>query len=190
MNLIDSLQLINRILVTETDNVNATIQEIFSLCDKYNIGAMIGNDGAYESGPYIHSLYIKRKQIIQAEEFIQFVIELTPFLDMYQGIMPFTFMEMNLKYTVKGQQLPAQWVTYYDLIADKPVSRSLDSGDLPIHILKPKHQKRLTKESLTSTKGEYFIFNPIHNNGGTDGVSDAVQSAGGRTDTQQAAAGS
>jgi len=128
--------------------------KVLDLSRKYDIPLLLGTDGGYQHGAYIHNIYKLPEQALTVDKFLKFIEELIPMLDMYKGAMNFTYGEFYIKTLIEkdGQKIEIpirnEVAIHYDPDQKKYFMKTLNQNIHKIRRLKPLEQKRITREDM------------------------------------------
>ncbi len=166
MNIINSIRLINRAFIKEGRDSEERLKNIFAvfkLVEENGLSAKIGNISGYAEGPYIEALFKRSDVVIEVEQFIQFLNQLSAYLDYYNGGYPYTNLEFSVKFSIEqpnGEIIEGktQLMGYYNI--DKYCNNfiALDSSKLPLLHIKPQNQNRITSLEIQNATNKMSFF--------------------------------
>jgi len=153
MNSIMYMRLINRAYIKDGTNLS----KIFDIASKFNIGIKIGNISGYDDYPFIDSIYLNKKYSLEIQYLWMFLLELSIYLDCYNGAMQYTFLELMIKYLLEENNLTisgeTQIVSYYDHNKLQIKNMAVDMSVMPIiHYRYNEHERILFNNLLNKTE--------------------------------------
>jgi len=165
MELISGVRLINRALVKEGDGIDRLCywNRIIQIAEEFGLAIRGGTQGGFIDGPFIEAIYTRNKNdILEVKKFAKFLKSIMGFLDMYNGVKPYTQMEMSVKYiiskdstTIKKQTHLGIW---YDLNLKESMLRAVDSEKDAILPVNLRLQMRLTQNDINEALKNSVIF--------------------------------
>lgn len=159
MHLITGLLLVNRIYIKE-----GYVPQVLAIFEKYNMSCLLSPNDAKQNGPFIYQIYKYVNCELTILEFKNFVTELSPMLDLYQGVRPFTFAEFYVKVHIEQDNVLLSHATRNEIVVavdyenDVTIMETLKPLEEKIIKLKTSQQRRISYEDYRSMKETSFAL--------------------------------
>ena len=159
MHLITSLLLVNRIFIKE-----GYVSAVLAVFEKYNLSCLLSPNDSKQNGPFIYQIFKYLDYDLTIADFKQFVIELTPLLDLYRGVRPFTYAEFYIKVFFEEDSVVLTHAARNEVIVamnhekGAVVMETLIPTEDKIAPIKPARQKRISVEEYSLMKTGSFAL--------------------------------